>query len=119
MTTTREVRPDQHGTSTGYQYGCRCAECRAAMSKAAGRTPVTDCIDARGKTSRCAEIAGSLVRADRDLERVARRANRSRAKFDEYAEELARARAARADARTQRDEHMLECPAAFVRFEKP
>lgn len=26
----REVRADQHGTRTGYNYGCRCVECREA-----------------------------------------------------------------------------------------
>ena len=33
---SRAVRPDQHGTATGYQYGCKCEPCRAAgraMSK--------------------------------------------------------------------------------------
>lgn len=28
--TTREVRADQHGTITGYVYGCRCNACRIA-----------------------------------------------------------------------------------------
>ena len=28
--TTREVRDDQHGTTTGYAYGCRCQPCRTA-----------------------------------------------------------------------------------------
>lgn len=26
------MRPDQHGTNTGYVYGCRCADCRAASA---------------------------------------------------------------------------------------
>lgn len=26
-TTTRTVREDQHGTRTGYSYGCRCGDC--------------------------------------------------------------------------------------------
>lgn len=30
MTATRTVRDDQHGTITGYVYGCRCSPCRMA-----------------------------------------------------------------------------------------
>lgn len=30
MSATRTVREDQHGTNTGYTYGCRCDECREA-----------------------------------------------------------------------------------------
>lgn len=30
MKSRRPIRPDQHGTQTGYQYGCRDACCRAA-----------------------------------------------------------------------------------------
>jgi hypothetical protein len=30
MRLRREVKPHQHGTSTGYNYGCRCDACRAA-----------------------------------------------------------------------------------------
>lgn len=26
----RTVREDQHGTATGYTYGCRCSDCRSA-----------------------------------------------------------------------------------------
>lgn len=33
MTAIREVREDQHGTVTGYAYGCRCHECRVAKSE--------------------------------------------------------------------------------------
>ena len=29
----REVQPHQHGTTTGYGYGCRCADCRAAIAR--------------------------------------------------------------------------------------
>ena len=28
----KEIRPEQHGTTTGYGYGCRCDACRAAAS---------------------------------------------------------------------------------------
>jgi hypothetical protein len=41
-----EVRPEQHGTRTGYHYGCRCGDCRdaqaaydAARRPRKGRTP--------------------------------------------------------------------------------
>lgn len=30
MTAKRTVRADQHGTETGYGYGCRCHDCRVA-----------------------------------------------------------------------------------------
>lgn len=40
-TTQREVREDQHGTVTGYAYGCRCGECRTARREWAKAHPTT------------------------------------------------------------------------------
>lgn len=47
MSTRKVIRPDQHGTQTGYQYGCRDACCREAHKhyrkglRAEGRDPQT------------------------------------------------------------------------------
>ena len=47
MSDQREVREDQHGTQTGYVYGCRCYRCSAASRAyhrqyaAAHRTEIT------------------------------------------------------------------------------
>lgn len=51
MTSPRPVRDDQHGTNTGYAYGCRCYACCAA-SRAYHRAYVSTHRDQRNASKR-------------------------------------------------------------------
>lgn len=115
------IRDDHHGTQTNYQYGCRCDLCTRANTVACNARSgyaslATDCTNGRGKTSECIQLAGRLVQADADIQRIARLANRSRESFAKWSDDLRAAKAAREQVRARRDEHMAECPAAAVRF---
>lgn len=51
----REVRGDQHGTRTGYSYGCRCDSCRAAIAEYAREWRQRNPDKVRAATSRWRE----------------------------------------------------------------
>lgn len=111
----------EHGTATAYQRGCRCDSCRhantVASSRYSGRPAlVEDCTIVTGSASACSTIAGLLVATQREVERVARLANRSEATYRRYSTDLATAKAARDKVRRDRDEHAAVCPAAAARF---
>lgn len=112
------VRPEQHGTTTGYSYGCRCEPCRRARSRSAGKDSlVTDCASPNGaKSSACITLASRFTAAENEFRRVARMANRSEKAFARYRDDLEHAKAKRDEIRAQQDEHATECDAAAVRF---
>lgn len=83
LTPPPNVRPDQHGTRTGYYYGCRCADCRSAnaansrANRAMGRTVRPDQhgtltgYEYGCRCQRCKDAKAAATRARRALLRQA------------------------------------------------
>ena len=114
----------EHGTTTRYYgRGCRCDECRAAATAYSNRYShrpalASDCVGAHGRTSKCADIAGRLARAQGHLGSIARKANRSEAAFRRWSTDLGLAKTDLAEAKAELEQHLAECPAVVARFSK-